>query len=154
MTDPLAEKIGINVQGGTVNVQNLNVGIAERLAESGDLVDDEAAKILVLRKKEKTTMTSPQSQDNPLIKQSALENVTAGGNINVTIHQAVSAQAAKQNLSGNIQRQMKQRQIDALKAEIEAISNQWESALGDEHRLQLQRRLDQKFTQLGELENG
>ena len=37
-------------------------------------------------------MTSPQSQDNPSIKQSALENVTAGGNINVTIHQAVSAQ--------------------------------------------------------------
>jgi Flp pilus assembly protein TadD len=38
MTDPLAEKIGINVQGGTVNVQNLNVGIAERLAQSGDRV--------------------------------------------------------------------------------------------------------------------
>jgi tetratricopeptide (TPR) repeat protein len=38
MTDPLAEKIGINVQGGTVNVQNLNIGIAERLAESGDRV--------------------------------------------------------------------------------------------------------------------
>ena len=38
MTDPLAEKIGINVQGGTVNVQNLNIGIAERLAQSGDRV--------------------------------------------------------------------------------------------------------------------
>ncbi|MBD2148522.1 tetratricopeptide repeat protein [Pseudanabaena sp. FACHB-1277] len=38
MTDPLTEKIGINVQGGTVNVQNLNVGIAERLAQSGDRV--------------------------------------------------------------------------------------------------------------------
>ncbi len=38
MTDPLAEKIGINVQGGTVNVQNLNVGIAERLEKSGDRV--------------------------------------------------------------------------------------------------------------------
>ena len=38
MTDPLAEKIGVNVQGGTVNVQNLNVGIAERLEKSGDRV--------------------------------------------------------------------------------------------------------------------
>ncbi|BBC23399.1 CHAT domain-containing tetratricopeptide repeat protein [Pseudanabaena sp. ABRG5-3] len=38
MTDPLAEKIGINVQGVTVNVQNLNVGIAERLEKSGDRV--------------------------------------------------------------------------------------------------------------------
>jgi len=44
-------------------------------------------------------MTSPQSQDNPSIKQTALENVTAGGDItvtihqNVTIHQVVSAQA-------------------------------------------------------------
>ncbi len=38
MTDPLAEKIGINVQGGTVNVQNLNIGIAERLEKSGDRV--------------------------------------------------------------------------------------------------------------------
>ena len=35
MTDSLAKKIGINVQGGTVNVQNLNIGIAERLAQSG-----------------------------------------------------------------------------------------------------------------------
>jgi hypothetical protein len=99
-------------------------------------------------------MTSPKSQDNPSIKQSALENVTAGGNINVTIHQAVSAQSTKQNPSGNIQQQMKQRQIDTLKAEIEANSNQWESALSDEQRLQLQKRLDQKFKQLGELENG
>ncbi len=31
MTDPLAEKIGINAQGGTVTVQNLNIGIAERV---------------------------------------------------------------------------------------------------------------------------
>ncbi|MFZ4728522.1 MAG: tetratricopeptide repeat protein [Pseudanabaena sp.] len=38
MTDPLAEKIGVNVQGGTVNVQNLNIGIAERLEQSGDRV--------------------------------------------------------------------------------------------------------------------
>jgi len=38
MTDPLAEKLGINVQGGTVNVQNLNLGIAERLEQSGDHV--------------------------------------------------------------------------------------------------------------------
>ena len=38
MTDPLTEKIGINVQGGTVNVQNLNIGIAERLGQSGDRV--------------------------------------------------------------------------------------------------------------------
>ena len=38
MTDPLAEKIGVNVHGGTVNVQNLNIGITERLAESGDHV--------------------------------------------------------------------------------------------------------------------
>ena len=36
MTDPLAEKIGINVQGGTVNVQNLDIGIAERIKKSGD----------------------------------------------------------------------------------------------------------------------
>ena len=38
MTDPLAEKIGINVQGGTVNVQNLNLGIAERQEQVGDRV--------------------------------------------------------------------------------------------------------------------
>ncbi|OYQ62756.1 hypothetical protein B9G53_20515 [Pseudanabaena sp. SR411] len=38
MTDPLAEKLGINVQGGTVNVQNLNIGIAARLEQSGDRV--------------------------------------------------------------------------------------------------------------------
>ena len=43
-------------------------------------------------------MTSPQSQENPSIKQTALENVTAGGDItvtthqNITIHQVVSAQ--------------------------------------------------------------
>ena len=35
-------------------------------------------------------MTSPKSQDNSYIEQSALKNVTAGGNINVTIHQAIS----------------------------------------------------------------
>ncbi len=38
MTDPFAEKIGINVQGGSVNVQNLNLGIAERLEQVGDRV--------------------------------------------------------------------------------------------------------------------
>ena len=38
MTDPLTEKIGINVQGVTVNVQNLNIVIAERLEKSGDRV--------------------------------------------------------------------------------------------------------------------
>ncbi len=38
MTDPLAEKIGINVLGGTVNVQHLNIGIAERMEKSGDHV--------------------------------------------------------------------------------------------------------------------
>ncbi|WP_211167648.1 tetratricopeptide repeat protein [Pseudanabaena yagii] len=38
MTDPLAEKLGINVRDGTVNVQNLNLGIAERLEQSGDRV--------------------------------------------------------------------------------------------------------------------
>ena len=38
MTDLLTEKIGINVQGGTVNVQNLNIGIAERLEKLGDRV--------------------------------------------------------------------------------------------------------------------
>jgi hypothetical protein len=43
MTDPLAEKLGINVQGGTVNVQNLNLGIADRLEQSGKRV-----KILVV----------------------------------------------------------------------------------------------------------
>jgi hypothetical protein len=125
-----------------------------KVAIEFDLADDEAAKILVLRKNQKTTVTTPQSQDNSSIKQSALENVTAGGNINVTIHQAASAQPTKQNLSDNKRQQMQQRQIDSLKAEIEAISNQWESALSDEQRLQLQRRLDQKFKQLGELENG
>jgi hypothetical protein len=35
-------------------------------------------------------MTSPQSQDNPSIKQTALENVTAGGDINVTTHQNIT----------------------------------------------------------------
>ena len=38
MTDPLVEKLGSNMQGGTVNVQNLNLGIAERLEQSGDRV--------------------------------------------------------------------------------------------------------------------
>jgi len=38
MTDPFAEKIGINVQGGSVNVRNLNLGIAERLEQVGDRV--------------------------------------------------------------------------------------------------------------------
>ena len=38
MTDPFAEKIGINEQGGSVNVQNLNLGIAERLGQVGDRV--------------------------------------------------------------------------------------------------------------------
>lgn len=38
MTDPLAEKLGTNVQSGTVNVQNLNLGIAARLEQSGDHV--------------------------------------------------------------------------------------------------------------------
>ena len=38
MTHPLAEKIGINFQSGTLNVRNLNIGIAERLEESGDRV--------------------------------------------------------------------------------------------------------------------
>ncbi|WP_190397557.1 hypothetical protein [Pseudanabaena sp. FACHB-1998] len=34
----MSEKISINVQGGTVNVRNLNIGIAERLEKAGDLV--------------------------------------------------------------------------------------------------------------------
>lgn len=38
MIDPLSEKLGINMQGGTVNVQNLNLVIAERLEQSGDRV--------------------------------------------------------------------------------------------------------------------
>jgi hypothetical protein len=43
-------------------------------------------------------MTSPQSQDNSSIEQSAIKNVTVGGDLNaaiqqnVTIHQVVSAQ--------------------------------------------------------------
>jgi hypothetical protein len=125
-----------------------------KVAIEFDLTDEESAKILVLRKNEKITTASLQSQDNPSIKQSALENLTAGGNINDTIHQAGSAQSANQNPSGNILQQMKQRQIDALKSEIEVIISQWESALSDEQRLQLQKRLDQKLKQLGELENG
>ena len=36
-------------------------------------------------------MTSPQSQDNRSIKQTALENVTAGRDINVTIHQVINS---------------------------------------------------------------
>jgi hypothetical protein len=69
-----------------------------KVAIAFDLADDEAAKILVLGKREKT-MTSPQSQDNPSIKQTALENVTVGGDLNatihqnITIHQGVSAQS-------------------------------------------------------------
>jgi CHAT domain len=123
-----------------------------KVAIEFDLADDEAAKILVLRKKG-IKMTSQQSQDNPSIKQSALENVTAGGNINVTIHQSASAQPTKQNSSDNIRQQFQQRQIDTLKAEIEAISNQWESAFSDEQRLQLKKRLNQKLKQLEGLEH-
>ena len=41
-------------------------------------------------------MTSPKSQDNSYIEQSALKNVTAGGNINVTIHQAISTNSDRQ----------------------------------------------------------
>ena len=36
-------------------------------------------------------MTSPQSQDKPSIKQTALENVTVGGDLNVTIHQVINS---------------------------------------------------------------
>jgi hypothetical protein len=159
MRDQVADNVAIKFSQGFYDAIGAGKGYETafkwgKVAIEFDLADDEAAKILVLRKNEKTTMTSPQSQDNPSIKQSALENVTAGGNINVTIHQEVSAQSTKQNPSGNIRQQMQQRQIESLKAEIEAISNQWESSLSDEQRLQLQRRLDQKFKQLGELENG
>jgi hypothetical protein len=158
MRDQVADNVAIKFSQGFYDAIRAGKGYESafkwgKVAIEFDLADDEAAKILVLRKNEKT-MTSPQSQDNPSVKQSALENVTAGGNINVTIHQAVSAQSTKQNPSGNIRQQMQQRQIESLKAEIEAISNQWESALSDEQRLQLQKRLDQKFKQLGELENG
>jgi hypothetical protein len=158
MREQVADNVAIKFSQGFYDAIGAGKSYEEafewgKIAIEFDLADDEAAKILVLRKNEKTIMTSPQSQDNPSIKQSALENVPAGGNINVTIHQSASAQPTKQNSTDNIRQQMQQRQIDSLKAEIEVISNQWESALSDEQRLQLQRRIDQKFKQLWELEN-
>jgi len=123
-----------------------------KVAIEFDLANDKSLEIPVLIKKVQA-MTEPQQPNNPNIKQIGMEKVTAGGNINVTIHQSISPQTSDRNL-GNLRQQMRQRQIDALQAEIEAINNQWESAISDEQRLQLQRRLDQKLKQLENLENG
>ena len=104
-----------------------------------DLGSEESAKILILRKKEITTLTDPKFQ----AKLSTRESTSV-----------ISNQSTNQDPGGSVQQQIRQKQIDMLKAEIEVISNQWESALNDEQRLQLQRRIDQKLKQLGELGNG
>ena len=76
-----------------------------KVAIAFDLADDQAAKILILRQREKTTMTSPQSQDNPSIKQTALKNVTAGGDINGAIHQNITIRQVVSPQSTNRDRQ-------------------------------------------------
>jgi hypothetical protein len=50
-----------------------------------------------------------------------------------------------------LERKIRDRQIKVLEEEIEEVHRQWESAISDEQRLMLQRRIDQKFDQLKKL---
>ncbi|MDX2256013.1 MAG: caspase family protein [Pseudanabaenaceae cyanobacterium bins.39] len=95
---------------------------------------------------------------NTSIIQKALENVSAGGNINVQINQNVhqhsssSEPVAKPSTSMN--QNILRRKIEILKKEADAVLGQWESATSDEQRDQLWRRLEQKQAQIAEVERG
>ena len=103
----------------------------------------------------------PRNSDVSIV-QKAMENVRAGGNINVHIIQNANQRnknMGKESPQGNntstdLRQVMRQRKIDTLKREIEIVKNQWESAISDEQREQLWLRLEQKIVQLEEAERG
>ncbi len=103
----------------------------------------------------------PRNSDVSIV-QKAMENVRAGGNINVHIIQNANQRnknMGKESPQGNntstdLREVMRQRKIDILKREIEIVKNQWESAISDEQREQLWLRLEQKIVQLEETERG
>lgn len=97
-------------------------------------------------------------ENNAKIIQKALENVSAGGNINVQInqnvHQNPSSSEPVPKPSMNMNQSILRRKIEILKKEAEVVLGQWESATSDEQREQLWRRLEQKQAQIAEAERG
>lgn len=93
---------------------------------------------------------------NTRIIQTALQNVSAGGNINVQInqnvHQNSSSSEPTLKPSTNMKQDMIRRKIAVLTREAETIQAQWESAISDEQREQLWCRLEQKQAQIAEEE--
>lgn len=97
-------------------------------------------------------------ENNAKIIQKALENVSAGGNINVQInqnvHQHSSSSESVAKPSTNMNQDMIRLKIEILKKESEIVLGQWKSAISDEQREQLWCRLEQKQAQIAEAERG
>jgi hypothetical protein len=97
-------------------------------------------------------------ENNAKIIQKALENVSAGGNINVQINQNVHQNPSNSEPfskpSMNMKQDILRRKIEILKREADVVLGQWESATSDEQREQLWRRLEQKQAQIAEAERG
>jgi len=97
-------------------------------------------------------------ENNAKIIQKSLENVSAGGNINVQINQNVHQNPSNSEPfskpSMNMKQDILRRKIEILKREADVVLGQWESATSDEQREQLWRRLEQKQAQIAEAEKG
>lgn len=96
---------------------------------------------------------SPNVSDVSIV-QKALENVSAGGNINVNIVQNANHRPENVARRGNSSIDWQQRKIDTLKRERETVYRQWESEINDEHRAKLWLRIEQKTAEIEEVEQG
>jgi hypothetical protein len=91
------------------------------------------------------------------VKQTGLENVTAGGDITVNISQSVNSNSKSSpqlDSVSNLRQKIRQQQIESLRQEIEIVNQQWESTLDEAQRIRLERQLEQKLAKLEEMENG
>jgi hypothetical protein len=123
MRDVVADNVAIKFSQGFYDAIGAGKGYESafkwgKVAIEFDLLNDEAAKILVLRKKEEIIKTSPQRQIDTLKSKS--EQL-------------------------NLERKILDRQIKVLAQEIDEIRRQWKSTISDEQRLMLQRRIEQKL---------
>ena len=126
----------VDIQEGSIKI--ILKGTPEALSMIQDLYDSGQLNELVQR--------ADLSGANPSIKQSALENVSAGGNISVSLDQAISALSTMKKPTSEV--------VKVLETEIKAIQNQLQLSDSTAKSFQLEKLLDQKFKQLKELKRG
>ncbi len=116
-------------------------------------------------------------QASDSVKQTGFENVPIGGDIVnivnssqyrhtsgfrqggdiVNISQSVNSKPKSSPQSdsvSNLRQQIRQKQIESLRQEIEIIHQQWESTLDEVQRVILERQLAHKLAKLEKMENG